>query len=549
MIMKRSFLAALLAASAAGHAMVGYIQKEGSTEVCTMRVPIDHSTGYNIQDGNYGPDQQPGADACGVAPGTPKKVLKYSGDGTDLRTTALGAGPYLLNVQETDADCVFAPGDKVNAYVHVSGNHGGRTADGDGAWWGYRKFDSNAAFQKIPGSETDYDINGPLGSYGHHVESFVLPSQLESGWYTLRWEWHAPGNTLHFVNCVEVQVAGGAPTTEPGMTTQTTSTVTTSPAVTTTPSTTSPRTTSPGAIQPIQWPTECGETRPCARVAMLPGGEVRISMTGPANVWFGIGFDAVEMRDEPYAIIVSGDGTVSERKLAFHSAGDELDPQTTVLQDSVAGGVRTVTLVRLAVGKSAAHHTFTSESINYIWAYGLQSNFGFHNMNFGRWASCEPIGDCSLSWCNPIQFFSWCAVENSDSCPGPWCKAGDASLALQTPAPTAPTPAPASSPPEKVPAPTPVPAPVPVPVPAPRPFPSGRRCVPSGTESFSDPAVWGPVCASQGQANLCTAPICKWENGLRQANVQRHQFLGKVLIQARAKVKRHMMIRDQYQEF
>lgn len=255
---------------------------------------------------------------------------------------------------------------------------------------------------------------------------------------------------------------------------------------------------------------------------MLSGGDVRMSMIGPANVWFGIGFDATSMRDEPYAIIVTGSGIVSERKLAFHAAGDELDQQVAVLEDSVAGGIRTVVMERQAIGKSPAHLTFTGESINYIWAYGLQSNFGFHDRNFGRWASCVPIGECDLRWCNPELYFSSCAFELKDSCPSPWCQVGDASLALPAPSPL-PSPMPAST----------TIGPV-----APGPSPS-RRCVPSGTGLYTDLAVWGPVCESQGQVDVCSTPICKWENALVQSHVRRHQFLGKALIQAWVKVERN----------
>jgi len=173
---------------------------------------------------------------------------------------------------------------------------------------------------------------------------------------------------------------------------------------------------------------------------MLAGGEMKISMMGPANVWFGIGFDAVEMLDEPYAIIVNGDGVVSERKLALHSAGNELDPQVVLLEESTAGGIRKVTLKRSAVGKSEAHHSFTGAPLNYIYAFGLQSNFGFHGSNFGRWASCVPIGDCDPRWCRVNEAFAWCAAETANSCPDLWCMSGDPSLALPAPEPPLPTP-------------------------------------------------------------------------------------------------------------
>ena len=49
---------------------------------------------------------------------------------------------------------------------------------------------------------------------------------------------------------------------------------------------------------------------------------INISVSGPADVWFGIGFGATAMKDQPYAVIVGGgDGAVTERKLADHGPG------------------------------------------------------------------------------------------------------------------------------------------------------------------------------------------------------------------------------------
>ena len=43
-----------------------------------------------------------------------------------------------------------------------------------------------------------------------------------------------------------------------------------------------------------------------------------ITLIGPSDVWFGVGFDAQNMADAPYTIVVDGTGVVSERKLANH---------------------------------------------------------------------------------------------------------------------------------------------------------------------------------------------------------------------------------------
>ena len=53
---------------------------------------------------------------------------------------------------------------------------------------------------------------------------------------------------------------------------------------------------------------------------------VKLTMSGPSDVWFGVGFDASTMADKPYAIIVDGNGDVRERKLENHSPGSLIQP-------------------------------------------------------------------------------------------------------------------------------------------------------------------------------------------------------------------------------
>ena len=70
---------------------------------------------------------------------------------------------------------------------------------------------------------------------------------------------------------------------------------------------------------------------------------VTITLAGPSAVWFGVGFNASAMQDEPYAIIVEAtdsephiSGTVSERKLADHAPGTALPPSIKLISSSVS---------------------------------------------------------------------------------------------------------------------------------------------------------------------------------------------------------------------
>lgn len=71
-----------------------------------------------------------------------------------------------------------------------------------------------------------------------------------------------------------------------------------------------------------------------------------ITLKGPANVWFGVGFNATTMAELPYAIIVDGTGSVSERRLGSHAAGTVLKNSIVVSSNTVSGEQRTVVLQR-----------------------------------------------------------------------------------------------------------------------------------------------------------------------------------------------------------
>merc|ERR1711972_803609 len=136
-------------------------------------------------------------------------------------------------------------------------------------------------------------------------------------------------------------------------------------------------------------------------------------------------------------------------------------------------------------------------------------------------ATCEPIGNCdAYSWCTQTSYAEWC--NSQDECSSPFCKTAS----------SAPTPSPTTLPP----------APVPMPMPTPTPT-NRRRCVPTLEGFYNDPALYGPICQAQEQGNVCTAPMCRWEEAsLRQQSARRHRFLGPALIQGRADVESNILL-------
>ncbi len=88
------------------------------------------------------------------------------------------------------------------------------------------------------------------------------------------------------------------------------------------------------------------------------------------------------MVDAPYAIIVLGNGTVQERRLADHLAGQLLPPSVTVVSNTVQAGRRTVVLTRPVAGASPLHYTFNPATLllTFINAIGASPDLSYHQV-------------------------------------------------------------------------------------------------------------------------------------------------------------------------
>jgi len=109
--------------------------------------------------------------------------------------------------------------------------------------------------------------------------------------------------------------------------------------------------------------------------------EVSISVTGPSDVWFGVGFNASAMKNAPWAIIVDGNGDVTERKLQDQNPGAELANSVTVVSNVVDKGLRTVVMTRPMKGETADHFTFSADQevvLPFINAIGGTETLSYH---------------------------------------------------------------------------------------------------------------------------------------------------------------------------
>ena len=135
----------------------------------------------------------------------------------------------------------------------------------------------------------------------------------------------------------------------------------------------------------------------------LEGGNAKITMSGPADVWFGAGFNASAMADSPYTLVVNADG-VTERKIgtcgseAEHCPGIQLHGSVTLLSNSVVGGVRTVIMTRGLAGISKNHYSFdpfSDVTINFITAVGVSQSFAYHHGHSPMELALTSVGSVS----------------------------------------------------------------------------------------------------------------------------------------------------------
>ena len=134
-----------------------------------------------------------------------------------------------------------------------------------------------------------------------------------------------------------------------------------------------------------------------------------LTLGGPSGAWFGVGFNATTMghgeegeKGGTYAIIVDGDGNVTERQLANHAPGDVLPPSVEVLSTVVKDGIRTVTLRRALAGRSPAHTTFDvgrDTTLDLINAYGDTVELSRHIAHTATRIELLPTGGAPACVC------------------------------------------------------------------------------------------------------------------------------------------------------
>eukprot|EP00657_Telonema_sp_P-1_P012671 TRINITY_DN9361_c0_g1_i1.p1 TRINITY_DN9361_c0_g1~~TRINITY_DN9361_c0_g1_i1.p1 ORF type:complete len:413 (-),score=121.32 TRINITY_DN9361_c0_g1_i1:111-1349(-) len=151
-----------------------------------------------------------------------------------------------------------------------------------------------------------------------------------------------------------------------------------------------------------------------------PNGQATITLSGPADVWFGVGLNAQNMADAPYTFIVNSSG-VTEQQIgtcgseAEHCPGDTLKSSITLVSNTVANNVRTVVVTRSFKGLSPQHYSFnpsTVTTLNFITAVGSSQVFAYHKAHAVATVSFTTVGLPSCA-CDTGKDGKMCATDGT----------------------------------------------------------------------------------------------------------------------------------------
>lgn len=148
--------------------------------------------------------------------------------------------------------------------------------------------------------------------------------------------------------------------------------------------------------------------------------QLEITLIGPNDYWFGLGFNASLMADLPYTIIVDGYGNIYEYKLGNHILGTMLKPSLKLKHTSTNNNLRTVVLTRPLNLNDVNYFNFDNQSsIPIIGALGNTKNISYHKFRSGQnlyisqlnSTTCVCDSEIVEGFINGVPFSKICAPE------------------------------------------------------------------------------------------------------------------------------------------
>ncbi|MCU0349697.1 MAG: T9SS type A sorting domain-containing protein [Flavobacterium sp.] len=118
------------------------------------------------------------------------------------------------------------------------------------------------------------------------------------------------------------------------------------------------------------------------------GSEVNMTLTGPSDRWFSVGFGATSMTAGTDVVLVHTNGTLTsfDRVLpGFGAPTADANQNWTINSNTVTGNVRTITASRALITGDSNDFVFPAipSSLNIIWARASSNNYNlvYHGGN------------------------------------------------------------------------------------------------------------------------------------------------------------------------
>ena len=120
-----------------------------------------------------------------------------------------------------------------------------------------------------------------------------------------------------------------------------------------------------------------GNVHQTMSLELSDNGIATISMTGKPKFWFGVGFGNTVMNGT-YAVIVDGEGVITERVLGNHEPGQLLSNSLTLVSSSVNSTVQSIVVTRPSSMNDRFSFNENAMQFPLIWARGTTSDLEYH---------------------------------------------------------------------------------------------------------------------------------------------------------------------------
>ncbi|EMY3553922.1 T9SS type A sorting domain-containing protein [Flavobacterium psychrophilum] len=142
---------------------------------------------------------------------------------------------------------------------------------------------------------------------------------------------------------------------------------------------------------------------------------VTLTLTGPSNKWFAIGFNADEMDPNTDMVSMKSSTVLGDERLVV--GGHHDDPVAdavnnwTLTSNIITGSTRTIVATRAFVAENTDYtFAYSRNSLKIIWAYAKKTTYGYDNKHHGdnydfKLINFTTLGEENYNYSNEINIF------------------------------------------------------------------------------------------------------------------------------------------------